>query len=125
MFDKAKIIIKRFWYIPIILILVVILSIFMRRGNPALDILNNAIDGYKRQIAEMERLNKEKEKQKAELEARYQLIIRQLESQYQSDNVKLDEERKKRVKELLEKYKDNEEMLAKAFSSQFGLKLEK
>ena len=123
--SKLFIGLKTYWYIPAILILIIVLSIFLRKGNPALDILNNAIESYKKQIAELERLNQEKEKAKAELEAKYLLVVHEIESHYQSDNVKLDEEKRKRIKELLEQYKDEPELLAIAFSQEFGLKLEK
>jgi len=122
--QKVWIWLKSYWFIPLILILVIFASIFFRKGNFALDLLNNAIESYRRQISEIERLNAEKEKQKEELQRKYELAIKLLEEKYSKDSQDLLEERKKLVKELLDTYKDDEEGLAKQFAKEFGLKLQ-
>ncbi|MDP3987016.1 MAG: hypothetical protein Q8P81_02205 [Nanoarchaeota archaeon] len=121
---KIWIWIKTHWYVPLIIVLAIFLGVFMRKeNNIAMQLLENSVNSYKQQIAELERLNKEKEKLKEEAEQKYKMTIQKIESEYVKDGQILDEKRKQRIKELMDRYKDNDELLSIAFAQEFGIKL--
>ncbi len=115
-------IIKKFWYVPIILVLIVLLAILYRSGNnPAMEILKKAIESYKKEKEVIDKLNQQGEQEKKKLEETYKVVIQELEKKYQNDKTKLDNDKKNDIKLLLYEYKNNPEELTKILAKEFGL----
>lgn len=121
--QKTWVFIKKFWYVPLLLIGVIFTAIFLRKNTSVVEMLYKTIDSYKQQIAELDKLNKEQQAQKEELQKKYNLILQQVDEQHRKDEVVLTEERKKYIKQLIEQYKDDDAGMAKVFSQEFGIEL--
>lgn len=124
--EKIKIWLRSYWYIPFVLILVLIAAVCtggFAKDSFAMKLLTNAFDSYNRQIRTLEELQKEQEKKKKELEEKYNLAIKQIEEQYKKDGQELKDEEKKRIEGLLKQYEGDEEGLAREFAKEFGINI--
>lgn len=120
--SKLVVWIKSYWYVPVIVIMIVISSIFLFKNQTAYKLLLQAQEGYRKQIAALEKLWAEERQRKEEIQRQYELTMQLIETKYKEEQRVLEEAEKKRVKELVEKYKDDPEGLSKQLADTFGIK---
>jgi len=113
---------KNYWYVPALLIYTLIMwMLFRRPAAAALEVLAVSSDSYKKQIDVLNKTHKEEAEKKEKIIKKYKETIESLESAHETQVVELDKEKKKRVKELVEKSYNDEENLAKQLSEMLGV----
>jgi hypothetical protein len=109
------------WYVPAVLIYTMVLWIFFRRKDKAHDVLKVRTESYKKQIDAINEIHKEEVEKRDKILEKYGIILKDLEEQYEKDSLELDEKKKKEVKDLVEKYNEQPDELAKLLAEKYGL----
>ena len=119
---KAWVWTKNYWFVPALLIYTLILwLVFRKPATAVLDILSVSNDSYKKQIDVLNKVHEKEAANKEKIIKKYNETIETLESEHEQEVIELDKEKKKRVKELVEKSYNNEENLAKELSEMLGV----
>ena len=118
---KAWVWLKHNWQVPAVLVYTLVLWIFFRRKDKALEVLEIRSESYKKQIDAINEIHKEEIEKKSKILERYGIILKELEEQYEKDSLELDAKKKKEVKDLVEKYNEQPDELAKLLAEKYGL----
>ncbi len=114
---------KSYWYLPLLAIAAILVFVLTGGKDWALKLLQSARQSYADQVAVIEALNKEKEERARQIQEKYDLAIAALEAKYAADNRALEVAEKKRVKELVTKYKDDPAGLTQELANAFGFQV--
>ena len=107
---------------PALLIYTLILwLVFRKPATAVLDILSVSNDSYKKQIDVLNEVHEKEAVKKEKIIKKYNETIETLENEHEQEVIELDKEKKKRVKELIEKSYNDEENLAKELSEMLGV----
>ena len=113
---------KNYWYVPALLAYTLTMWIFFRRpADAALGVLSASNNSYKKQMDVLQKTHEEEAVKKEKIIKKYKETIENLENTNETQVVELDKEKKKRVKELVEKSYNDEEDLAKQLSKMLGV----
>ena len=118
---KAWVWLKHNWHVPAVLVYTLALWILFRKKDKALEVLEIRSESYKKQIDAINEIHKEENEKKSKILERYGIILKELEEQYEKDSLELDAEKKKEVKDLVEKYNEQPDELAKLLAEKYGL----
>lgn len=120
--SKAWVFIKNYWHIPFVITVILISWLMFRTNNDKMvEILKNSIQSYEKEIDILKNSHKKEVEARDELLGQYNDVIDELEKQFENKKEVLDENKRKEVKELVEKYKNDNEALAKELSEKFGV----
>lgn len=121
-FGKAWVWIRTYWYIPAVLIYTIVLWVLFRRnGASALEVLKASKESYEAQIKAMEAAHAKEIEARDMALAQYESIVSALEEEYAANRETLSREKRKKVKEYIEKYGEDPEELARIIEEQFGI----
>ena len=112
---------KHNWKAPFVVLFVLFTWVVLRRKNVAEQILKIREASYKAQIDEISRLHKEELKKRDEILEQYNKTVSNLEKEFAENNKELDEKKKKSVKEIVEKYYNDPDTLAKMIGEKFEI----
>jgi len=112
---------KHNWKAPLIVIYTIVLWIFFRRKDDAMKVLESRTESYKKQIDAINDIHDQETKKKDKILENYGKIVTDLEEKYKKDNLELDKEKKKEIKNLVEKYDEKPDELAKLLAEKYGL----
>tara|TARA_R110000824_G_scaffold8737_3_gene39588 strand:- start:53300 stop:53704 length:405 start_codon:yes stop_codon:yes gene_type:complete len=113
--------IKHNWYVPAVLIYTLILWLFFRRKDKALEVLQIRSDSYRKQIDAINEIHGKEVEKKNKILEKYGTILKELEEKYEKDNLELDSKKKEEVKKLVEEYNEKPAELAKLLAEKYGL----
>ena len=94
---KTWVWLKHNWYVPAVIVYTLILWIFFRRKDKALEVLEIRSESYKKQIEAINEIHKEEIEKKDKILEKYGKILKELEEQYEKDSLELSEEKKKDI----------------------------
>ena len=116
---KIWVFLKTHWYIPLIIILLIVM-----RGKS--DTLRNMLkitrDSYDDQIKEIDRINDERRDEESKLREEHKITLENIEKEFQKKNQELDKSKKKEVQKLVKKYYNKPDELADEITKRFGFK---
>jgi len=122
---KAWAWIKEYWYVPALLVYTFFVWFFSRKNSAAaLEVLSIRKESYEKQI---DAIN---ESHAAEIAARdaaiekYYETMEKIEDNHKNDLEDLNNKKKKQIKELVNKYHNKPDELAKRISEEFGYEYE-
>ena len=118
---KSWIWLKHNWYVPAVIAYTLVLWIFFRRKDKALEVLEIRSESYKKQINAINEIHKEEIEKKDKILQKYGNILKELEEQYEKDSLELSEEKKEEIKDLVEEYNEKPDELAKLLAEKYGL----
>jgi len=117
---KAWAWLKHNWYAPVVVVYTLILWFIFRRKDSAHEVLEVRSKSYKEQIDVINEAHEKEIKKRDEVLKKYSETIAELESDFAKNNKELDSKKKKAVKEIVDKYHDNPDALAKLMSTEFN-----
>ena len=121
---KSWLWLKTYWYFPLAIVYTFIMwLVFRKSGAAALGVLEIKSDSYKQQIDTINELHKEEVKEKEEINKKFIETLEKVDIQLKKDNEKLDRNKKKRVKEIVEKHSDDPEKLTQLVKESFGFEI--
>lgn len=118
---KAWLWLKHNWKVPAIILYTMVLWLFFRRKDAAYQILEERNKSYRQQVEAINRLHKEEIKKRDDILEKYSDILSELEKKYSEGSREIDEQKKKEIKNLVEKYNEQPDELAKLLADKFGL----
>tara|TARA_R110000744_G_scaffold352824_2_gene459077 strand:+ start:815 stop:1207 length:393 start_codon:yes stop_codon:yes gene_type:complete len=119
---KTWVFIKNYWYVPFVLVLILISWLVFRTSNTRMmEVLKASIQSYEKEIDILKNSHKKEIEVRDELLGQYNDIIGELEKQYEDREEELDEKKKEEVKDLVKKYENDNEALAREISEKFGV----
>jgi DNA anti-recombination protein RmuC len=111
---------KHNWYAPFIILYTIALWVFFRRKDAAYKVLETRNQSYKEQIEAINKAHDDEIKKRDEVLEKYTETIKKLEKEFAKYNKELNEEKKKSVKEIVEKYYNDPDTLAMMIGKRFG-----
>lgn len=106
---------KNYWYIPFVLVLIVVFFLFGKK-NIAQKLLKIAADSHKKQMEVVEKINKQENDRKKEAVEKYNETLNKLEEEYNLKREEIDKNKEKTIQKLISKDKEDlTELLAKEF----------
>lgn len=118
---KTWVWLKHNWYVPAVLIYTLVLWVFFRKKDKALEVLEIRSESYKKQIDAINEIHREEVEKKDKILEKYGNILKELEEQYEKDNLELNEEKKKEIKNLVKEYNEKPDELARLLAEKYGL----
>ena len=118
---KAWVWIKHNWHVPAVLIYTLVLWIIFRRKDTAFAVLEERNKSYKDQIDVINKSHEEELEKRNKVIEKYNDLITKIEEKYSADRQELDNKKRKEVKDLVEKYHDDPDALAKLIAEKYGL----
>ena len=120
---KAWIWFKNYWYIPIILVLILVAA-FAGGGikNKYFDILLKAKENHKKEIEIIEKNHTEEKQKTQNAIKKYQENIFAIEKDFNVKVEELPKKQKKEVDKIIEKYEDDTDAMAKEIANILGAK---
>ena len=115
---KAGTFLKNYWYVPLIPVLWLF---FINRKDNVKDVLEASKESFKSQIDVINKSHKEEIVLREEVTKKYHETIEAIEKKYEEDNMTLSAEKKKRVKEILDKHHKNAVSMAYLLGKEFGI----
>ena len=120
-FKKAWVWLKHNWKVPAILLYTIVLWLFFRRKDAVYQVLEERNKSYKKQIDAINEIHNEEINKRNKILEKYNGILKDLEKQYEKDNLELDKNKKKEIKKLVEEYNEKPDELAKLLAEKYGL----
>ena len=112
---------KHNWKVPFIIIYTLVLWLLFRKKDAAYQVLEERNNSYKSQIDVINKSHKEELEKRNQIIEKYNDLISEIEDKYSEDRRELDNTKRKEVKELVEKYHDDPDALAKLMAEKYGL----
>ena len=108
------------WKVPFIIAYTLILWLIFRQSNKAKDILKTRVESYKSQIDAINKAHEEEVEKRNRIFNEYNKILEGLARKFEEEQKELDNKKKKEVKDLVEKYHNDPDGLAKEIADKFG-----
>jgi hypothetical protein len=119
---KAYLWLKKYWYIPLIIIVAIVSSLVAGGKSKTLkEILDAALKSFEKEKVEIEKIEKKEKEEKAKVQKQYEETVASLEEKYAKEHKEIKKEELARIKELTKKYKNNKEELDTFLQNEFGL----
>ena len=118
---KAWVWIKHNWLVPAVLIYTLVLWVMFRRKDTAFTVLEERNKSYKNQIDVINKSHEEELEKRNKIIEKYNGLIIKIEEKYAADRQELDNKKRKEVKDMVEKYHDDPDALAKLIAEKYGL----
>ena len=121
---KSWLWLKTYWYFPAVFLYTIALWVFFRKdGTAAIGVLEIRSDSYEKQIEVLKKSHEAESKKKKELNKVYTETIEKIETELKKNNDILDRNKKKRIKDIVEKHSDNPKALAELVKESFGFEI--
>ena len=125
MLKKAWSWIRNYWHIPALLAYTLVMVVVLRRdGSSAADVLRASKASYKEQVDVLNKTHAAEIQKREEIVKRYNKIMEEVETSHGNDMVRLNEDKKKRVKNLVIRHHDDPEQLTQLLKLTFGIHYE-
>lgn len=121
MFSKIWTWLKVYWYVPLIVIPMIIGLIILGRTKEVSGIFEGLRANYQEQLATLERLSAEERERKEKLDKQYQDAVRLLEEKYKVESRELSDIEKIRIRKLVEQYQNDLDGLAEKLKETYDL----
>lgn len=121
---KSWLWLKTYWYFPLAFFYTLFLYMFFKKdSSAAIGVLGIRSDSYKEQIKTIDTLHKAEADEKEKINKKFVETLEKVDVELKKNNDKLDRNKKKRVKEIVEKHSDDPERLAQLVKESFGFEI--
>ena len=119
---KAWAWLKNYWYIPAVLVYTLILwFVFRKKNDKIIQMFEISKENYKKEIDIINSAHSSEMAQKEEIIKDYQDALKKLQEEHSIKIENLSKEEEKEVQELIQKHKENPDVLAEEMKSLFGV----
>lgn len=119
---KAWAWLKNYWYIPAVLIYTLVLwFVFRKKNDKIIEMFEISKENYKKEIDIINSAHSSEMAQKEEIIKDYQDALKKLQEEHSIKIENLSKEEEKEVQELIQKHKENPDVLAEEMKSLFGV----
>ena len=119
---KAWAWLKNYWYIPAVLVYTLVLwFVFRKKNDKIIEMFEISKENYKKEIDIINSAHSSEMAQKEEIIKDYQDALKKLQEEHSIKIENLSKEEEKEVQELIQKHKENPDVLAEEMKSLFGV----
>lgn len=119
---KSWVLIKNYWYFPVLLGYTLVMWLFFRKNNAAtLEVLKTSQDSYKKQINVINKSHEEELAKRDEIIKEYNKVIQNIEKEYEGKQEALGKNKKAKIKEIVKKHHGDSSSMAKEIAEKFGI----
>ena len=119
---KSWVLIKNYWYFPVLLGYTLVMWLFFRKNNAAtLEVLKTSQDSYKKQINVINKSHEEELAKRDEIIKEYNKVIQNIEREYEGKQEALGKNKKAKIKEIVKKHHGDSSSMAKEIAEKFGI----
>ena len=119
---KAWAWLKNYWYIPAVLVYTLILwFVFRKKNDKIIQMFEISKENYKKEIDIINSAHSSEMAQKEEIIKDYQDALKKLQEEHSIKIENLSKEEEEEVQELIQKHKENPDVLAEEMKSLFGV----
>ena len=119
---KAWIVIKHYWYVPVVIVYTLALWFIFGKRETAFQILEARAESFEKQIKAVDTIHAKELEERDELAKKYTETIELIEDKYAKTKEELTDKKKRRVKEILERHYRNSASMAFLLGQEFGIK---
>ena len=112
---------KHYWYAPAVVLYTIILWFLFRRREGAQEVLEIRNESYQKQIDAINEAHRKELEKRDQILEKYGDLSNRLEEKYAEEEEELDNQKKKRLKEIIEKHYNNPDELARLLAEEYGL----
>ena len=117
---KAWVWLKHNWKVPFIIVYTLALWLIFRQSSKAKDVLETRVESYKSQIDAINKAHEEEVEKRNKIFNEYNKILEGLAKKFEEEQEELDNKKKKEIKDLVEKYYNDPNGLAREIADKFG-----
>lgn len=115
---------KAYWYVPVILIAALIMTIVMREVPMSLmQIVAKRRELHKKEVEAIDKIHAEEIESREKALDTYHKTIKAIEEKYKEDSVELTNRKKKKIKKIVEETHDDPDELANRLAEQMGFEI--
>ena len=119
---KAWAWLKNYWYIPAVLVYTLVLwFVFRKKNDKIIQMFEISKENYKKEIDIINSAHSSEMAQKEEIIKDYQDALKKLPEEHSIKIENLSKEEEEEVQELIQKHKENPDVLAEEMKSLFGV----
>jgi len=119
---KAWAWLKNYWYIPAVLVYTLVLwFVFRKKNDKIIQMFEISKENYKKEIDIINSAHSSEMAQKEEIIKDYQDALKKLQEEHSIKIENLSKEEEEEVQELIQKHKENPDVLAEEMKSLFGV----
>jgi len=122
-FQKAWIVIKRFWYVPVLVVLAGVSFFFLRDKNIFVDLLKNTFKQYNEDIEKVNEVHRKELEQREKAQQEFEQRRVQIEQQFQEQNRELNDNHKKEIDKIIKETNNDPNELARRLSEEYGFQV--
>jgi hypothetical protein len=127
MFVFKKIIswIKNYWYVPVVIVGIIVLFV-VTAGNPPAALIaafQKARETHKKELEIIERSRRTEIEKRDTALSTYHNYLAAIEKKYQQENQELDDKKRKELKKLVEQNSEDPEQLTQLVAEKMGFKI--
>ncbi len=124
---KFLVILKNYWYIPVILIGIIIMLVITggKSSGGLFEILKKANESHKKEVSIINEVHAEETQKKEENLKVFHETVKSVEEKYKADKKKLSKKKKKEIKKTIEKNRENPAALADELADLMGFQVVK
>ena len=120
---KIWLIIKNYWYLPVLLALLIVVFWNKIRRDQILEVIADMIKNHASEVKILETARNVELKKQQELDAKYKKAIAELEQSYEVKVAELAKKKQNLIKEYVESYQGDPNAMASEMAKEFGFKL--
>jgi len=117
---KIFVVIKNYWYIPLVIAGAILLFLMRKKNNVFVEILQHRVEKNKQELAELDKIQEEKLEKQRQAEVQAAAELKRIQEEYDQAKEGLDDKKKKEVEQLLKK---DPKKLANDLSGLMGFKV--
>ena len=119
---KAWAWLKNYWYIPAVLVYTLVLwFVFRKKNDKIIEMFEISKENYKKEIDIINSAHSSEMAQKEEIIKDYQDALKKLQEEHSIKIENLSKEEEEEVQELIQKHKENPDVLVEEMKSLFGV----
>lgn len=115
---------KTYWAVPIILIVVLVVTIAMRKVPVSLmQLISKRREIHQKEVKAIDKIHEEEIESRDKALNLYYKTLESIEKKYEKDSQELTSRKKKQIKKIIEETHDDPDELAKRLSEQMGFEV--
>jgi hypothetical protein len=115
---------KAYWYIPVIIIAIFVLTIiFYQPPASLMSLVERRRKLHEKEVESINNIHAEEIKKREEALLAYQKTIKAIEEKYNKDKADLTERKKSQIKKIVEETHNDPDLLAKKLADQMGFEI--
>jgi len=114
---------KEHWQLPFLFVWTIVVYVLTRRNTDSLiEVVEAKKESYRRQVEALRKSHNDELLRRDSLEDKYEKVLEEVERKFESEEKRISEENKNKIKEVIVKSKGNSDEIRKRIEEEFGFR---